>query len=567
MAPPSQRKRRHRGRRQEAAENEVEFLPSSIRSMYGDKDLVTGGPYQPRQGEKSCFEDMPVDANDYLKRVIHQRSSGPQATSVVLSEREDDDDDEGYSTAESIIRLVNALSFYVLMTSYDNIGRRLLPGSGSISSFASFTCIETPIVHSEYRSGVRDSEEVEVWLTEFRNLRERLAASMDEEEEARKRVIFRAPGSSTSSPTVWSSAYFAEMGPPTEDVVAEIDSAAAVVALETVAKGIEKTARVSRRSRHRSCRSAPEGRGSDLTFVQWCVWCYALMLRIQHPLSASTASDMQSILASLQRYVLCPQPSPCEDPPEYNEWAVRHGRLGIAARVVGYLRSDLVPPDFISDSSGVFCCIMCPFRAFCLFVAALGAAGITWFTMNKFNLVGSSSSQAEGTEDEAKPAAAAAVAEESLYRALAKRMGIALLIAFHCDLILRLGYTQCNNDTLDLLAVKTAAEVLRNSALFSAKQTPLDSTAMSSTPTSSLGSKKPGSKITFDDEGERQQQQQAPPPPSVTLPDSCFSPPASGGVAPPSLVSYPQSSNRLLSPSLRRRPSSGSIVHDLMSPQ
>ncbi|KAF4732990.1 hypothetical protein FOZ62_011814, partial [Perkinsus olseni] len=205
------------------------------------------------------------------------------------------------------------------------------------------------------------SEEVEVWLTEFRNLRERLAASMDEEEEARKRVIFRAPGASTSSPTVWSSACFAEMGPPTEDVVAEIDSAAAVVALETVAKGIEKTARVSRRSRHKGCRSAPEGRGSDLTFVQWCVWCYALMLRIQHPLTASTASDMQSgrvcrslvtahpvvrrrrqapatgsglsfgdvfkILASLQRYVLCPQPLPCEGPPEYNEWAVRHGRL------------------------------------------------------------------------------------------------------------------------------------------------------------------------------------------------------------------------------------------------
>ncbi|KAF4743800.1 hypothetical protein FOZ63_012220 [Perkinsus olseni] len=88
MAPPSQRTRRHRGRQQEVAENEVKFV--------GRRALpVTGGPYQPRQGEKSCFEDMPVDANDYLKRVIHQRSSGPQATSVVLSEREDDDD-EGY---------------------------------------------------------------------------------------------------------------------------------------------------------------------------------------------------------------------------------------------------------------------------------------------------------------------------------------------------------------------------------------------------------------------------------------------------------------------------------------
>ncbi|KAF4750266.1 hypothetical protein FOZ62_004237, partial [Perkinsus olseni] len=312
--------------------------------------------------------------------------------------------------------------------------------------------------------GVRDSEEVEVWLTEFRNLRERLAASMDEEEEARE----EAPGTSTSrldsgspSPTVWSTAFFAEMGPPTEDVVAEIDSAAAVVALETVAKGIEKTARISRRARHRSCRSAPEGgQGSDLTFVQWCVWCYALMLRIQHPLTASTVSDMQSILASLQRYVLCPQPLPCEDPPEYNEWAVRHGRLGIAARVVGYLRNDLVPLDFISNSFGVFCCIMCPFRAFCLFVAALGAAGITWFTMNKFNLVGSSSSQAEGTEDEAKPAAAVAVAEESLYRALAKRMGIALLIAFHCDLILRLGYTQCNNGEVHFRQASLVCSVL-----------------------------------------------------------------------------------------------------------
>lgn len=62
---------------------------------------------------------------------------------------------------------------------------------GSISSFASFDCIETPIVHANYRSGVRDSEEVEVWLREFRELRERLEGFPDDQEQVRI-ILWRA---------------------------------------------------------------------------------------------------------------------------------------------------------------------------------------------------------------------------------------------------------------------------------------------------------------------------------------------------------------------------------------
>ncbi|KAF4666814.1 hypothetical protein FOL47_003887 [Perkinsus chesapeaki] len=305
---------------------------------------VSGAPYEPREGEASCFEDMPDDANEYLKRVMHQRSSGPQSISVDMSsERVDAEDDDG---------------------------------SRSISSFASFICVDTPILPANYRHGVKDSEEVEEWLKEFRELRERMMDAADSRQN--EEIIFTAPPnlsssscSSSTGPEKWSDSYFIELGAPTEDVVVEIDSAGAVVGLETVAKAIGRTARISRSRQRR-----PAG---DLSFVEWCIWCYALMLRIEHPLMASTASDMQMV------YFL-----------------------------------------------------MCPFRAFCLFVAALGAMGITWFTMNKINLMKSSSSL-EGAEDTAK----VAVKEESLYRALAKRIGIALLVAFHCDLIMRLGYTQC----------------------------------------------------------------------------------------------------------------------------
>lgn len=114
MSPPSLRKTRRRGKQREGVAEEMETMgrralpvgswichaPRNSARRGGIKTSrlqVVGAPYKPRHGEKSCFEEMPLDANDYLKRVIHQRSLGPQATSIVLSseQEEDEDDDDG----------------------------------------------------------------------------------------------------------------------------------------------------------------------------------------------------------------------------------------------------------------------------------------------------------------------------------------------------------------------------------------------------------------------------------------------------------------------------------------